>query len=127
MPSTPERRDVAARARTLLPGLLDDLVRLASIPSIATDGFPTGPLHEAHRLVVELLRRAGATSVEEMILPGMTTPTAIADVAGPEGAPTVLVYTHYDVVPEGDPTLWDRPAFETSVHDGAVHGRGVAD
>ncbi|GEL93578.1 M20/M25/M40 family metallo-hydrolase [Cellulomonas composti] len=118
---------IAAEAARLTPGLVDDVVRLSRIPSVATDGFPVGPLHEAHDVAVDMLRAAGVQEISQIMLDGMTTPTIVADVAGPPGAPTVLVYTHYDVVPAGDDALWSSPPFEPVVVDGTVVGRGTAD
>nr|WP_281371651.1 M20/M25/M40 family metallo-hydrolase [Petropleomorpha daqingensis] len=46
---------------------------------------------------------------------------------GAPGAPTVLVYGHYDVQPTGDLGEWSTPPFEM-VRDGdVVRGRGVTD
>ena len=110
----------------LMPDLVRDLVRLAAIPSIAFEGFPPEPVHEAHDLVVELLRGAGVTDIETLELPD-TYPIICATVPGPPGAPTVLLYAHYDVQPAGDESLWTTPPFEPTERDGVIHGRGVAD
>ncbi|UJP40518.1 M20/M25/M40 family metallo-hydrolase [Cellulomonas palmilytica] len=118
---------IAAGAAELMPSLVDQVVRLSRIPSVATTGFPAEPLLEAHALVVDELRAAGVEHVEELLLDGMTAPTVLADVPGPPGAPTVLMYTHYDVVPAGDEALWSSPPFEPQVGADRVVGRGVAD
>lgn len=119
--------DIRARADELLPGLVADLERLARIPSIAAEGFPPEPLFEAHDLVTDLLRDAGVEQIESLRIDGKTAPVVIGRVPGPPGAPTVLMYSHYDVVPAGDESLWETPPFEPVQRDGAIHGRGVAD
>ncbi len=118
---------IAAAAAHLLPRAVDDVVRLSRIESVAAPGSPPGPLLEAHDEVVALLRRAGVTQIDQIMLDGMTAPTIVADVAGPPGAPTVLMYTHYDVVPAGDDALWTSPPYEPLVTEDRVVGRGVAD
>jgi acetylornithine deacetylase/succinyl-diaminopimelate desuccinylase-like protein len=39
----------------------------------------------------------------------------------------LLIYTHYDVVPAGDPAAWDSDPFAAEVRDGAVYARGTCD
>jgi acetylornithine deacetylase/succinyl-diaminopimelate desuccinylase-like protein len=50
-----------------------------------------------------------------------------ADWLGAPGAPTVLVYGHYDVQPTGDLAEWDTPPFELVVDGEVIRGRGVTD
>jgi cysteinylglycine-S-conjugate dipeptidase len=118
--------EIAERVAHLMPDLESDLVALARIPSIAFPGFPEEPLLEAHDLVASLLRDAGVQQLETLTLPD-TAPVITGEIPGPPGAPTVLLYAHYDVQPPGDESLWNTPPFEPTRLDGAIHGRGVAD
>ena len=118
------REDVAA----LMPQLKTDLAGLVAIPSISKLGYPeeTRPsLLEAHDVVVEHLRVLGV-ALDTLELPD-TAPVILGEIPAPEGAPTVLLYGHYDVVPIGDETKWESPPFEATDRDGAIYGRGAAD
>lgn len=118
--------DTAAAVDELMPELVADLKRLAAIPSIAFDGFDQQPVHEAYELIVELLRAAGVSEIERLDLPD-TSPIITATVPGPPGAPTVLLYAHYDVQPAGDLAPWRTDPFTPTEVDGAIYGRGIAD
>jgi cysteinylglycine-S-conjugate dipeptidase len=118
---------VAAQiAAGLMPSLKSNLGELVRIPSIAFPGFPREPLTEAHNLVVDLFREAGVEQIETLTLLD-TAPVVTGEIPAPDGAPTVLLYGHYDVVPAGEETEWMSPPFEPTERDGAIYGRGTAD
>ena len=118
-----------AAVASLMPRLKEDLARLVAIPSISALGFPeeTRPaLLETRDAVVELLGDAGVERLDMLELPD-TAPVIMGEIPAPAGAPTVLLYGHYDVVPVGDEAKWESPPFEASERDGAIYGRGSAD
>jgi acetylornithine deacetylase/succinyl-diaminopimelate desuccinylase-like protein len=46
---------------------------------------------------------------------------------GADGAPTILVYGHYDVQPTGDVAEWVTPPFSLAVDGDVMRGRGASD
>jgi acetylornithine deacetylase/succinyl-diaminopimelate desuccinylase-like protein len=126
---TSSTTSTAQKVHDLMPQLRDDLARLVAIPSISAPGYPEethAVLREAYEDVVTLFRDAGVTMLDPLELPG-TAPVVIGEIAAPPGAPTVLLYSHYDVVPVGDESKWESPPFEATERDGAIYGRGAAD
>lgn len=126
MGSGPSR---ATAISSLMPQLKEDLARLVAIPSVSEWGFPAhtrAALLEAHQAVIEILRSAGVGTFGPLELEG-TAPVITGEIPAPDGAPTVLLYGHYDVVPAGDEGQWTSPPFEATERDGAIYGRGTAD
>ena len=119
---------LSERVTALMPQLEEELARLVAIPSVSAAGFPEPrrPLLDAYDFVVGLLRDAGVEVLEPLELPD-TAPVIMGEIPAPDGAPTVLLYGHYDVVPAGDESKWESPPFEATERDGAVYGRGAAD
>jgi acetylornithine deacetylase/succinyl-diaminopimelate desuccinylase-like protein len=117
------------RVRSLMPQLTEDLCELIAIPSVSAPGYPepTRPaLTKARDVVERLFRDAGCERFESIELPD-TAPVVFGEIPAPPNAPTILLYSHYDVVPAGDESLWQTPPFEPTLRDGAIHGRGAAD
>ncbi len=108
-----------------MPQLHHDLEQLVRIPSVSAPGVLDEPLIEAFELTSRLFADTGM-AVERLDLPD-TAPVLTGHIPAPPGAPTVLLYSHYDVVPAGDETEWDSPPFEPTERDGALYGRGTAD
>jgi acetylornithine deacetylase/succinyl-diaminopimelate desuccinylase-like protein len=54
-------------------------------------------------------------------------PAVLGEWLGADGAPTILVYGHYDVQPTGAKEEWITPPFELAADDGVARGRGVTD
>jgi acetylornithine deacetylase/succinyl-diaminopimelate desuccinylase-like protein len=108
-----------------MPQLRSELEALVRIPSVSVPGRIDQPLLDAFELTSRLFADAGVT-VGRLDLPD-TAPVLTGEIPAPRGAPTVLLYTHYDVVPAGDEALWTSPPFEPTERDGSLVGRGVAD
>ncbi|WP_236518329.1 M20/M25/M40 family metallo-hydrolase [Sandaracinus amylolyticus] len=126
--TAPMDSDTVRRAvRDQMPRLVDELMTLTRIPSISGEGADPKPLFEAHDYVVKLLREAGLTDIQDLRIPGKVAPVIIARTHAAESRPTVLLYTHYDVVPAGDLDLWETPPFEPTRRNGAIYGRGISD
>ncbi len=117
--------EAAAKARGLMPQLRRDLEALVRIPSVSVPGRIDEPLLAAFEMTSRLFADAGVT-VGRLDLPD-TAPVVTGEIPAPPGAPTVLLYSHYDVVPAGDESLWTSPPFEPTERDGALVGRGAAD
>jgi acetylornithine deacetylase/succinyl-diaminopimelate desuccinylase-like protein len=110
----------------LMQGLRADLERLVRLPSVAFEGFPEGPLQQAGAVVAELLKQAGLPEVRMIDIARAPQAVFAARPAQP-GAPTVLLYAHYDVQPAGPDEVWTSPPFEPTERAGRLYGRGAAD
>ncbi len=117
--------EMVGTVEALMPRLCSDLEDLVRIPSISVPGRLDEALLEAHELVARVFADAGV-EVGRLDLPD-TAPVVVGQIPAPAGAPTVLLYSHYDVVPAGNEAEWDSPPFEPTERDGAIFGRGSAD
>jgi cysteinylglycine-S-conjugate dipeptidase len=125
----PMANRISDAVQALMPQLKDELARLVAIPGVSAWDFPeeTRPaLQETYETVSELFRDAGVQNVGALELPN-TAPVVTGEIPAPDGAPTVLLYGHYDVVSADDESQWASPPFEAAEREGAIYGRGTAD
>jgi acetylornithine deacetylase/succinyl-diaminopimelate desuccinylase-like protein len=105
--------------------LLDELIDWLRIPSISTGEPDPGGLQRAAEWVVERVRSAGG---EAEVVATRRNPLAVGELrAASDGAPTVLIYGHYDVQSVGDPAAWESPPFEPTARGGRLYARGASD
>ncbi|VEG39855.1 acetylornithine deacetylase/succinyldiaminopimelate desuccinylase-like deacylase [Mycolicibacterium flavescens] len=117
--------DLLQRVREVLPEIRRDLEDLVRIESVWADPARRGEVQRSADAVAKLLTDAGFGDVQIVSEGGA--PAVIARHPAPAGAPTVLLYAHHDVQPEGDPAQWISPPFEPTERDGRLYGRGTAD
>src|SRR2546423_264453 len=105
--------------------LLRELTEFLRIPSVSTSASHDADCRAAAEWVAGELRRLGCRDVQ--FLASETHPVVWG--VGPEvpGAPTVLVYGHYDVQPPDPLDQWTTPPFEPTRRDGKLFARGATD
>ncbi|WP_454194891.1 M20/M25/M40 family metallo-hydrolase [Nocardia sp. Marseille-Q1738] len=126
---TEDARTVGLRARIaeLMPQAKSDLAQLVSFKSVADPRqFPPEECDRAAQWVADAFAAAGLTTVGLHETPDGSTAVVAARPA-PDGAPTVLLYCHYDVQPPMDEGAWRTPPWELTERDGRWYGRGSAD
>ena len=117
--------DLVERVREVLPSVRRDLEDLVRIESVWADPARRPEVQRSAQAVAKLLSEAGFGDVQIVSEGGA--PAVIARHPAPPGAPTVLLYAHHDVQPEGDHGQWQSPPFEPTERDGRMYGRGTAD
>jgi acetylornithine deacetylase/succinyl-diaminopimelate desuccinylase-like protein len=116
---------VLARLEENHDRILAELVEFAAIPSISTDPAHATDLETAAAWVAAKLKAAGPFTVRAIATPGAS--VVYAEWLGAPGAPTALIYGHYDVQPADPIELWQSPPFRPTVRDGRLYARGVSD
>jgi len=104
---------------------LHQLSAFLRIPSISALAAHREDVRRAAQWLVDELRRIGMPRVELFETGGH--PLVYAEWLEAEGAPTALIYGHYDVQPVDPLDLWETPPFEPSIRDGKIYARGASD
>ncbi|MFJ8676096.1 dipeptidase [Streptomyces sp. NPDC093589] len=118
---------LAHTVASLQPRARTELAELVAFKSVADwDQFPRSESEAAANWIVDALRADGFQDVALLDTPDGTQ-SVYGYLPGPAGAPTVLLYAHYDVQPPLDEAAWVSPPFELTERDGRWYGRGAAD
>lgn len=124
-PMPTDSHDPITYAREHEAAAVEQLKAWLAIPSISRDKeHHTADMQRAADWLVDALRAAGLENVAALPTEGF--PVVYGDWLHAPGAPTVLVYGHYDVQPV-KPAEWASPPFEPTVRDERLYGRGSAD
>ena len=102
-----------------------ELFEFLRIPSVSARTEHDGDTERAAEWVATSLRTAGLSAT---VHPTPGHPIVLGEWRkAPAGAPTVLIYGHYDVQPAEPLDLWTSPPFEPTVRNGRIYARGSVD
>ncbi|HTM97033.1 MAG TPA: dipeptidase [Croceibacterium sp.] len=104
---------------------IGELEALCRLPSVSTDPAFEPGIRAAANFMADALRRSGFPTVELVETPGH--PLIFAEAAHRPGAPTILIYGHYDVQPPDPLEKWLSPPFEPTIRNDRLYARGVSD
>lgn len=102
----------------------DELFDLLRIPSVSAKSGHNADTKRCAEWLKESLDKIG---VPAKIYPTKGHPVVVGEWKKAPGAPTVLIYGHYDVQPAEPLDLWTTPPFEPAVRDGKIFARGSVD
>jgi acetylornithine deacetylase/succinyl-diaminopimelate desuccinylase-like protein len=104
---------------------LATLQQFCAIPSVSTDPAYASAMQEAAAFLARHLTAIGLEHTTIRATDGH--PVVIADWLHAPGAPTLLVYAHYDVQPPDPVAEWHTPPFTPTIRDDRLYARGAAD
>jgi succinyl-diaminopimelate desuccinylase len=101
-----------------------DLFALLRIPSVSADSKHRGDIRRAAEWLVAKFR---GLELQCDLVETAGNPIVLAETPRVDGAPTVLVYGHYDVQLPDPLDEWISPPFEPTLRDGNIYARGATD
>jgi acetylornithine deacetylase/succinyl-diaminopimelate desuccinylase-like protein len=105
--------------------LFAELQEWLRIPSISALPAHHADVRAAAEWLCARLRKAGIANARLVETPG--NPVVYGEWLQAPGAPTYLIYGHYDVQPVDPLDKWQSPPFTPTVRDGRVYARGASD
>jgi acetylornithine deacetylase/succinyl-diaminopimelate desuccinylase-like protein len=100
---------------------LDRLIDYVRRPSISAYGEGIG---EVADYIADIMTTIG---LHTRVMPTTGWPMVLGQRLNVPGAPTVLIYGHYDVQPPDPLDAWISPPFEPTIRNGRLYARGVGD
>lgn len=116
-----------------LPVAIADLSALVRIPSVSWDGFDPEHVASSATAIKGLLDGLGIFELVDIRRSalagkdGLGQPAVLATRKARNGKPTILLYAHHDVQPQGQEADWESLPFEPTVRGDRLYGRGAAD
>ncbi|AMK13110.1 peptidase ArgE/DapE family [methanogenic archaeon mixed culture ISO4-G1] len=108
--------------------IIDTTMSMIRIPALAPVNGGDGESKKADYLMT---KTEGFDEVRRFDVPDRSDPTVmrsnIVAIKRGKGKGTLWFVAHIDVVPTGDPELWDTPPFDPVLKDGRIYGRGTED
>jgi len=113
------------------PQIIELQTLLTSIPAIAPEGGGDGESKKCDALEA-WLKNKGFENIERFEAPDSRVssgvrPSLVVTIPGQDDSQRVWVMAHMDVVPVGDPKLWNADPWKVIEKDGRLYGRGVED
>ena len=130
---TPLAAELTEAVAAGFPLAVADLSRLVRIPSVSWDGFDPAQVEASAEAVRALAADTGVfDDIDVVQVPygdagKLGGPAVIATRAARNGRPTIMLYAHHDVQPEGETEVWDSTPYEPTLKGDRLYGRGAAD
>jgi acetylornithine deacetylase/succinyl-diaminopimelate desuccinylase-like protein len=118
--------EIVSKTRAMMPDVVKQLKNLIRYPSVAFPGYPSGPVTAMADATAALLKEYGLQAVRLIDIPGGY-PAVYGEIPAPPGAPTVLMYAHYDVQPARKEDGWETDPWTPVEKGGRIYGRGATD
>ena len=104
---------------------ISELSEFIKIESISTNDEYKAKVEQAAQWAAGHLRKIGIENVKLMSTGGH--PVVYGEWLKKTGAPTVLIYGHYDVQPVDPIELWETPPFDATIKGDYLFARGTSD
>jgi acetylornithine deacetylase/succinyl-diaminopimelate desuccinylase-like protein len=102
----------------------DELFEFLRIPSVSARSEHNPDTKRAAEWISTAMAKIG---LKTRVHPTPGHPIVVGEWRGASGAPTLLIYGHYDVQPAEPLDLWHTPPFEPTIRDGKIFARGSVD